>query len=443
MYRRAPMPDRLRSFAARHRSLPLVLLALVSLASLGARVGGLGDPCKSPCRTASDHLLIFDEAYYVNAARNIAGIRPPPGSTYDNDPLGDDPNAEHPQLAKLVMAGSIELLGDGPLAWRLGSLICGSLAILGLYALVRAAGGGPWVALGAATLAACDNLLLVHARIGTLDIYAVAAMIWAAAAYLRERPLLAGALIGIGACAKEVTPYLLPALALFEALRWLADRTDLRSRAGRLGACAISSAVVFIGLLGVLDKIAPPFADATQTAVTGGPLAHLAHIISYAAAQTSPRGPTGIASYPWQWIFDYKPIDYLSINPVHPPRGLLRLHPSVHFLGMINPVIMLLAVPGIVLGLIRIGRRANNVALLGAAWSIGTFIPYELGSLIWGRTSYLYYMVIVMPGIYLAVAALIARIPVRSKPLVAVVSVWGVAVLIAAIIMYPFAPWPS
>jgi len=436
------MPARLRSFAARHAGLPLVLLAVVSLASLGARVGGLGDPCKSPCRTADDHLLIFDEAYYVNAARNIAAIRPPAGATYDDDPLGDDPNAEHPQLAKLVMAGSIELFGDGPFAWRLGSLICGSLAILGMYALVRAAGGGPWVALGAATLAACDNLLLVHSRIGTLDVYAVAAMIWAAAAYLRGRPFAAGALIGVGACAKEVAPYLLVALALFEAVRWLADRAELRARLWRLGACTLTAAVVFVGLLAVLDAVAPPFADATRTRVTGGPLGHIGHIISYAAAQTSPHGPTGIASYPWQWIFDLKPIDYLSINPVHPPGGLFHLHASVHFLGMISPLIMLLALPAIALGLIGIRRRADDVAVLGAAWSIGTFVPFELESLIWSRTSYIYYMAIVMPGIYMAVAALIARIPSRIKPLVWSAWAWGAAVLIAAIVMYPFTPWP-
>ena len=56
--------------------LPVVLLAVISVLSLGARVAWLGYPCKSPCTTANDHLLIFDEVYYVNAARVIAGIHP-------------------------------------------------------------------------------------------------------------------------------------------------------------------------------------------------------------------------------------------------------------------------------------------------------------------------------------------------------------------------------
>ena len=114
---------------------PLVLLAVVSVLSLAARAVLLGEPCQSPCTKASQHTLIFDEAYYVNAARVIAGIHPPAGSHYADAPLGTDPNAEHPQLAKLIMAGAIELFGDGPFAWRIGSLIFGSLAILGMYAL--------------------------------------------------------------------------------------------------------------------------------------------------------------------------------------------------------------------------------------------------------------------------------------------------------------------
>src|ERR1700729_3833880 len=167
---------------------PIVGLILVSLLSLGARAYKLDEPCQSPCNTANEHTMIFDEAYYVNAARVIVGIHPPQGDHYSASPLGTDPNAEHPQGAKLIVAAAIELFGDGPFAWRLPSLIFGSLALLGMFALVRSAGGGRWSALGAATLMATDNLLLVHGRIFTLDIYVVTMMIWGVAFYLQDRP---------------------------------------------------------------------------------------------------------------------------------------------------------------------------------------------------------------------------------------------------------------
>src|SRR2546421_1170645 len=211
--------DRIRTLAT-----PLALLALVTAVLLLARAAWLSEPCHSPCRSARDHVLVFDERYYVNAARVIAGVRPPPGASYASAPLGDDPNAEHPQLAKLLIAGSIELFGDGPLAWRLGSLVFGTLAILGMYALVRAAGGGGWTALGAAALMAADNLLIVHGRIGTLDVYALAPMVWAAALYLRGHPLPAGFVLGLGACMKLVSVYLVFVLVVLEALRWLGSR---------------------------------------------------------------------------------------------------------------------------------------------------------------------------------------------------------------------------
>ena len=436
---------RLRSLI-QHPRTPLALLVALSLLSLGVRVAALDDPCRSPCRTASDHTTVFDESYYVNAARVIAGVESPAGATYAGSPLGDDPNAEHPQLAKLVIAGSIELFGDGPFAWRIGSLVFGSVALLGLYAVVRAAGGGPWLALGASALMASDNLLIVHGRIGTLDIYALAAMLWGAVAYLRGRPILAGAIIGVGACFKLVAPYLLAVLLVLELLRWLVERTGAASRLWHLGACLVSTTGVFFALLAVLDRIAPPYDPVAGKVISGGPFAHFAHMLSYAAHQTSPQGPTGIASYPWEWLGDYKPITYLAINPAHPADGLFDIHPATHFLGMISPAILLLAVPALVAAGLTVARRSaglrrrdgSDVGLVGLAWFVGTWVPFELLSAIWSRTSYLYYMVIVMPGIYLAVADLIARLRVSWK----LVAVWAFAVLVAAVMMYPFTPWP-
>ncbi len=415
----------------------LALLALVSVVSLGARAAWLGRPCRGSCRTPPAHRLIFDETYYVNAARVIAGVAVPPGQPYAGTPAGDDPNSEHPQLAKLIIAGSIDLLGDGPLAWRLGSLGFGSLALLGMFALVRAAGGGPGLALGAATLMALDNLLLVHGRIGTLDIYAVTFMLGSAALYLRGRPLAAGLLLGLGATAKLVAPYALFVFVLLEAAGRLpagSARPGRRPALARLATCATATAATFLGLLALFDRLVPPYDPGAGKLVAGGVFGHVGHLLGYAAAQTSPHGPTGIASYPWEWLFDYKPIVYLNVDAGH--AGLVS---TTHFLGLINPVILVLALPALVLAVRRARPGAPEIDRLGVAWCLGTLVPFELLSLIWQRTTYLYYMVIVMPGVYLIVARLLAhpRLPRWA------VAVWIVLALAAAVLAYPFTPLPD
>jgi predicted membrane-bound dolichyl-phosphate-mannose-protein mannosyltransferase len=420
----------------------VVLLVLLCGASAGVRSAWLGAPCRSPCRHASDHVLVFDESYYVNAARVIAGIRPPHGSSYADAPPGSDPNAEHPQLAKLVVAGAIELFGDGPLAWRLGSLLFGTLAIVGIFVLVRAAGGGWWTALGAAALMAADNLLIVHGRIGTLDIYALAAMVWAVALYLRRRPLLAGVVLGVGACMKLVAVYALFVLVVLEALRWLGSRDAPLRRVSRLAQGGVASVVSFFGLLAILGRIARPYDDTAGRFITGGPFAHLGHMLSYAAGQTSPHGPRGIASYPLAWLVDYKPIVYLNVNPARPADGLVNVHPGVHFLGLISPPILLVGIPALVVAAVVAARRRvgpdRELAVLAVAWFAGTFVPFELLSLFWSRTSYIYYMVIVMPGIYIAAAWLAARF--RRHP--RLLGVWIGTVLVAAVLAYPLTPLP-
>jgi dolichyl-phosphate-mannose-protein mannosyltransferase len=434
---------------------PIIGLILVSLLSLGARSLLLDEPCQSPCTTANEHTLVFDEAYYVNAARVIAGIHPPQGDHYDNSPLGTDPNAEHPQGAKLIVAASIELFGDGPFAWRLGSLIFGSIAILGMFALVRSAGGGPWSALGAATLMACDNLLLVHGRIFTLDIYVVAMMIWGVAFYLQDRPVLAGVLLAIGFSFKLVGPYALGILGLLELGRMFVRRRDPGSPAGwglrrvvpRFAATVFTSAGVFVGLLALMGQIATPYADAEARLITAGPFAHISHMFTYAAQQVSPNGPQGIASYPWQWLVDLKPILYLRIAASLPGHEAGAIHPVTAFWGMPSPVIMSLGMPALVFCVYRFVRRRRQgqsaedqqLAMLAVSWFIASWVPFALLSLIDQRTSYLYYMVIVMPGIYVAAtytAALGWRL--GRTWLRAVIGVWALGVLVAVMLMYPF-----
>jgi len=412
--------------------MPIALLVVVSVLSLCARAAWLSDPCAKPCKGPAAHSLIFDEVYYVNAARRIDGLAVPSKQPYAGDPAGQDPNSEHPQLAKLVIAGAIDIFGDGPFAWRIGSLLFGSMAILGMFALALAAGAGRWGSRLAAPLMASDNLLLVAGRIGTLDIYVVTFMIWAAALYLRGRPLAAGLLLGLGATAKLVAPYLLLVLLLVELAR--RRRGGYRVAARMLAELTLASVAVYFAVLAAFDRIAPPYDPQTARTITGGPFAHTERILSYAAGQTSPRGPTGIASYPWDWLVDLKPINYLNVTV---SAGSSRTA-TVHFLGLISPPMLLFAVPALLLAL-RGAWRGIDADATAVAWFLGTWLPFVVLSLFLQRTSYLYYMVIVMPGIYLALARAFSRPWMPRWAL----GGWLVAVLAAAVIAYPFLAFPA
>ena len=412
--------------------MPIAGLVVVSVLSLAARAAWLSDPCANPCRGPAAHALIFDEVYYVNAARRIDGIAVPDKQSYAGDPAGQDSNSEHPQFAKLVIAGAIKLFGDGPFAWRIGSLLFGSLAILGMFALACASGAGRWCALLAATLMASDNLLLVAGRIATLDIYVVAFMIWAAALYLRGRPLAAGVALGLGATAKLVAPYLLLVLLVLELLR--RRRSGLRAAARALTLFTATATGVYLAVLAIFDRIAPPYDPQTGQTITGGPFAHTARMMSYAAGQTSPNGPKGIAAYPWDWLIDIKPINYLEVTVT---TGRSQTW-TVHFLGLISPPMLLFAVPALLLALRCAWRGGADVDAVAVAWFLGTWLPFVALSLFWERTTYLYYMVIVMPGIYLALARGFSR---PWMPRWALGS-WLALIVAAVVLSYPFVSIP-
>ncbi len=407
---------------------PTVVLSLILVLSLYARVLHLGQPCTNPCKAKDVHTLIFDENYYVNAARVIDHIEPPAGAPYHGAPLGDDPNAEHPQLAKLAIAAGIEIFGDNARGWRIGSVLFGLIAMVALYAMVRAAGGGAWLAVGAAGVMALDNLLLVHGRIATLDIYAVSMMLVAMALYLRGWWLPAGIALGIAGCMKEVALLLVVVVVLLEALGW-AQRWWSRRRAARaptaeapgealserpigrgwrkLALFLLTGALSLLGLLWLLDVLVPGYDPVNHVTYAGSPFTHLFHMYHYAQLLKAKPNETGIASSPWQWLLNERAIDYAKVAVNSLANGhIVASHATVYFRGVINPFIIFLAIPALFAAVAAAWRQADAIAALGACWCLGTFLPMALESLLSGRISYLYYMVIVLPGVYLVTARL-------------------------------------
>lgn len=113
---------------------------------------------------------------------------------------------------------------------------------------------------------------------------------------------------------------------------------------------------------------------------------------------------------------------------------------------MISPPIIALAIPALIICAVRALRRRPasqsladvEITVLAVAWFIGTWVPFELQSALDSRISYLYYMIIVMPGIYLALTYLASLLwRRRSIWLRGVVALYGLTVLAAAVVMFP------
>lgn len=385
--------------------------------------------------TRPDGALIFDERYYVNAARMLAGI-PPQQDIYQDKPLYQDPNTEHPPLAKLLVAGSIVLLGDNAFGWRIPSVLFGTASIALMYGIARRVGAGPPMALLAAALLAFDNLVFVHSRVFTLDIFQLAFMLLGLYLYLGGRPILAGVGFALAALCKIGGMFGIAAIVAYEALRlWRGQepwRKAWRPVAGRLVLLGFTFSVVFIILLGLLDRAWGGYRQ---------PLEHVRHIFNYGTILRRPTGPSGIESYPWQWLWNDTQIPYIRVEQqVKVGDEVREIRPVVLFLGAMNPYVLTLLPLGLAFAAYGWWRRRPGAELgaLALAWFALNYLPFVAASVIGQRISYLFYFMPTLPavalgGSYFLLAAGLPRF---------MVGVYIAAVLFGFYGYFPFKPVP-
>jgi predicted membrane-bound dolichyl-phosphate-mannose-protein mannosyltransferase len=381
--------------------------------------------------------LIFDEAYYVNAARVILGWPVEAGAHYADSPAGLDPNIEHPALGKLLIAGSMLALGDNGLGWRLPSVTAGMIALAALYLIVRAAGESRWLAVLVVGLAAFDNLMFVHGRMGTLDMMALAPMLVAAWLALRDRWLLAGVFVAVGALVKLTALYALLALLVLLVIRatgaWRQGRrvgTEVRAGAVLVGAFGF---VAFLGLW-ALDARFTTFAS---------PIDHVGHMVQYAAALEAPedRGGlcTGASSAPWQWLINECQINYLRVDvTVTEGEEVVSRTATIDFRGALNPLLAgTIPLAALFVGWVA-WRTGNVLAVWAIVWAAANFLPLVWLALVSQRVTYLYYFLPVVPALAVAVAILLTRARLPRAV------VWGylVAYAVGFLAYFPFREIP-
>ena len=406
---------------------PDTVLALILLLALGLRLIWLNEPGRR---------LIFDEAYYVNAARVIVGLEAT--SKYVDSPPGLDPNREHPPLGKLLIGASIMALGDNGIGWRIPSVIAGMFALIAVYRIVRAVHRSAWLAVLAVALLALDNLTFVHGRMGTLDMLALAPMLIGAWLALERRWLVAGAVMGIALLVKLTALYGVVAVLLYVLLTeapawWRARRPQWRTLAG-VGAFVLVTGVVAIGGLAFLDAGYSAYAS---------PFDHIQHMVSYGASlratPTSDFCPE-IDSRPWQWLVNECQIPYLRTNvSVREGDEIVASIAKLDFRGAMNPVLVgSFAFVGAFAAWFA-WRRRSRLAVWAIAWAVANYLPYVILAVFGNRITYIYYMLPVIPAVAVGLALLLLR--TRLPPPVKV----GFLVLyvVGFVSLFPFRSIPS
>jgi dolichyl-phosphate-mannose-protein mannosyltransferase len=380
--------------------------------------------------------LIFDEAYYVNAARVILGLDA--GSHYADAVRGFDPNTEHPALGKLLIAGSMAVLGDNAIAWRLPSLLFGMIALVAVFLIARDASKSAWLPVAVTALVAFDNLTFVHGRIGTLDILVLAPMLVASWLALRGRWILAGVAMGIALLIKITAIYGVGAILLY----WLLTdggeflrrrrRPQIDDVRGPVGFVVITLSIMLGGLT-ILDATLSQFPS---------PVDHIVRIITYGANLKAPitvgHCPE-IDSRPWQWLFNDCQILYFRTDvTVREGTEVVAKYAKVEFMGALNPLLA----GAIPLAALFTGwyawRTRNRLALWAVAWAAANYLPYVLLAALTPRIMYIYYAVPLVPAAAVGVVLLLTRAglprPIR----------WGfmAAYLVGFAVFFPFKQIP-
>lgn len=323
---------------------PIAWCTAIALAFLVIAIHRLGLPSK----------LYFDEIHYVPAARKLlAGIAA---------------NREHPAFAKQVLAASIRVLGDGPLAWRLPALLFGTFGLFAFGRLLWQASASRFATLAGMALLATNFSWFIQSRIAMLDIVAASLAIGAlwqfATALDKARPRarlhlgLCGVLIGLALGSKwSVAP-----VALAMGVAWLFLRRRRRG-AGR-PAIALGEAACWLGLLPLLvywATFAPELflANGSFPASPSGFIDRHREMIALLDSTIKPH-PYRSAWY--EWVINWRPVWYLYEPVDGAQRGIVQLG---------NPFTMLAGLPALAwclwTGVARGRRDALAFALLWCA----------------------------------------------------------------------------
>lgn len=369
---------------------PLGWCALIAALFLGLLIWRLGIPSK----------IYFDETHYVPAARQlIEGLRA---------------NPEHPMLGKAAIAGSIRLLGDYPLAWRVPSALAGALGLFAFSRLVWLASGRRFATLAATFLLATNFIWFIISRIAMLDMIMAAlglCGLWLLAAAIRRpergrwKLALAGVLMGLALGAKwSIAPLLLLPGLLFLALK-IKDcgaRFLWQREGGPVPGISLIEAGLWLGLVPLAAYWAtfwPAFLWHKNPVDPFAPLAWHQYMLQL---QDSVTKPHPYRSVWYEWIGNWRAIWFLYEKVDGAQRGIVLIG---------NPFTMLAGLPALAWALWAGIWRGRGDALIFALLYLFSLVLWPLS----GKPIQFYYHYL-LPGTFLMACLALALDELWRRP---------------------------
>lgn len=361
--------------------------------------------------------FVFDEAHYVRAVRHMLG--------------GEAANNEHPPLAKYLMMYSIILWGDEPFAWRLPSVVSGTLTLPLLFLLARRLVRDERAALLAVVLFALDVTSFNISSIAILDAPSLFFAIAGSYLFLAGRRGLGLTALAAAVLSKTSAIFTALGVIFYDAMVSSREGGDAAERASRLLRSMVVHSLVLFALmtagLAVYD---------VQFQAFPHPLAHMDFILSYHSSLrftcSEPHlplycihrddGRSTVVDLPLNWvlpIWGYAPMGFYVVTVL---INGVEQHPILYY-GMQSPlwwlfwIAVVYCIPGGVVGIIQhlrgvrmfqTGER-RAVDVFFTIWVIVNYLIYYPLAYLLSRWVYPFYFYFTLPILAVALADILVK----------------------------------
>jgi len=178
--------------------------------------------CTKLYHLGTPKIFYFDEVYHAFTATRFLHHDPKVFDPWAKPPEGRAYEWTHPPLSKLIMAGTMAIVGENSQGWRLGSVIFSTAAIALSGLLAMELGQSIFVALLTVFFLTFEGLTFVQGRIAMNDSYFIFFMLLTVIFYIRWRRkpesnlyrMLTGVGLGLALATKWTALYVFIIIAL-------------------------------------------------------------------------------------------------------------------------------------------------------------------------------------------------------------------------------------